>query len=218
MRDKIIKELDQNKIVVKEVLKGALIPFAFITGKYELEGSKYEIDINSNYVPDIDIIIFSAEKTVIKKLISAGFIPQTGNTYLFKNDHGELINIDFYFNWICLGVIKIIKPSYKSVQNNKISEYEYLLYQTLEPLLKFGEYKKRHLIRLQLYKENSLTIHLKVKKRLFLLCFPISFIIKNAIHSQSLSKKHHFLLKVLFIIKPYNIINYIQFKYFNKWF
>ena len=58
MSNKIINDLEDHKADIKDVLTRALLSFAFITGKYEIEGSKYELANNYSYLPDIDIVIF----------------------------------------------------------------------------------------------------------------------------------------------------------------
>jgi len=212
----VIECLLKDKEFVKEVLLNTSISFAFISGKYEIDGSLDELNDNSSYKPDIDIIVFGNETLARKKLISLNFKVQSKNTFLFKNKSEKTLNIDIYFNWISFGVVKIFKPNPNKILNNQINDYDYLFYQTLEPLLKFGGYKKRHLVRLKKYEDNLPLIHLKIKKKLFFFCFPLSYLIKKARCNRKISSTEHFLLKVLFIIKPRNFINYIQFKYFKK--
>lgn len=212
----VIEQLLKDKKFVKEVLLSTSISFAFISGKYEIDGSLDELNDNSSYKPDIDIVVFANETLAKEKLISLNFKIQSENSFLFKNKSGQILNIDIYFNWVSFGVVKIFKPNPNKIINNQISDYDYLFYQTLEPLLKFGGYKKRHLVRLKKYEDNLPLIHLKIKNKLVFFCFPISYLIKKARHNRKISSKEHFLLKVLFIIKPRNFINYIQFKYFKK--
>ena len=211
----LFRDIERNKEVVVSALTKSGLSFAIITGKFEKEGSLYEFKNNRSYVPDIDIIIFEDERFARLELLKFGFRNISGCVFEYCHVTLGAVHIDVYFEWLSVGIIKVFKPSLKDCVNLKTCESDYLLYQLIEPLLKFGEYKDRHVLRITLYKENDPILYNQVRKRLFWLCLPLRFKVEKYLRLQKLSLYSRRLLNIIFVLKPRNVFAYVNLK-FNR--
>ena len=67
------------------------------------------------------------------------------------------LKIDLYFKTLNVGYYHFLKVSPLSFKSKEVSEIEYIIYQILDPLLKFSKYKKRHEYRLCEYFKKGVT-------------------------------------------------------------
>ena len=94
---------------------------------------------------DIDIIFFNIDELeLVQKLKSLGFVLKERQTMILKKDN-EIVRLDFYIDWINCGYYYL----FPVVQSS--SECVYIAYQVLEPIVKFGKYKQRHIQRIKRY-------------------------------------------------------------------
>jgi len=139
-------------------LQGKDISYAIITGKYEKLGVAEEKK-ERNFVEDLDIVFFDTTEEIIHRhLIEMGLKQISHHTYKFQKNGYEL-PVDIFIDFINSGYYYLfpIDKNNLTIKNNRIciSEHDYILYQILEPLIKFSGYKKRHFIRLRKYFMNG---------------------------------------------------------------
>lgn len=213
MENSALEEIREVKASLSRLLVSSDLSYAFISGTYEEEGSLRELKSNGQYYPDIDIIVWGNEALIIPVLKNLGFKNQNGTSYSIDM---KGVSVDIYFNWISYDIIKIFTPRIETVENNQISERDYIIYQLIEPILKFGQHHERHKHRLNLYKTNIPVEYKLAKRRVSSYCFPFFYLIDKAIAKEKLSRFEHRLLKFIFITKPRNIGTYIKHKYKNS--
>ena len=94
---------------------------------------------------DLDIIFFNIDEVeLLEKLKSLGFVLKERQTMILKKGKG-IVRLDFYIDWINCGYYYL----FPVVQSS--SECVYIAYQVLEPIVKFGKYKQRHIQRIKRY-------------------------------------------------------------------
>ena len=141
-----------------KIFKAERIPYAVIEGKYDIESYKFENDL---FVPDIDVVIKTHSRRIIGILKSKKEFDYLGNNSFIENITNT--RIDLYFNYLNVGYYYYLKVEESSFSLQNLSESEYIIYQILDPLLKFLEYQPRHQFRLQKYFTHDLSEDVKVK-------------------------------------------------------
>jgi hypothetical protein len=131
----IFKILDDKEIQYA-VLKGRYDDQSY---EYEKIGFKKDLDLVLN-CNNTDIIDYLKKENVFKYLEENSFLDIENN-----------LRIDFYFKAINVGYYHFLKIDVDSFLNKKVSEKEYIIYQLLDPLLKFSKYHIRHQYRLERY-------------------------------------------------------------------
>ena len=135
--------------------------------KNNLNDFKYNVifspDLDYQQSDDIDIVFFNVRaKDVINKLALLGHKIE-GNSFII-NTPNDSFRLDFYINCVNCGYYKIINLSFKDKIFVDISDY--CVIQLLEPLIKFSEYKKRHIRRLKYFKDQGLLDNQRISKKL----------------------------------------------------
>lgn len=135
------------------------LSYAVITGKFEEDGIAYE-QTTGTLEPDLDIVFFGISKSELhRKLIEMGLEHIYYNSYRYKSSDSENLPVDIYIEYISAGYYYLFPIDPKSIkrQYNRyvISEEDYILYQFIEPLIKFSGYRKRHLYRMNKYITNG---------------------------------------------------------------
>ena len=135
--------------------------------KNNLNDFKYNIifspDLDYKHSDDIDIVFFNVNaKDITKSLTLLGHKIE-GNSFII-NAPNDSFRLDFYINCVNCGYYKIINLSFKDKIFVDISDY--CVVQLLEPLIKFSEYKKRHIGRLKYFKDNGILDNQLISKKL----------------------------------------------------
>ncbi len=152
--------LEKNNLPFEIIskLSGRGVKFAIIGGKYEKDGLHFQ-QKKDGLVGDLDIVFFNTDFEKLKNELQAiGIKHIEYQTYLFIKNEVHL-PIDIYIDYINTGYYYLFKIDAKGLKNIDgvpyVSERDYILYQLIEPLIKFSEYKPRHIYRLQKYYENG---------------------------------------------------------------
>jgi len=131
----IFKFLEENKIA-----------YAVLKGSYD-ENSLKEEDVG--FRKDLDIVLDCNKEDVFPFLkADHNFKYLENNSFLAIADN---LRIDLYFKTLNFGYYHFLKISPLSFKSKEVSEKEYIIYQILDPLLKFSKYHKRHIFRLKKY-------------------------------------------------------------------
>ena len=142
---KIITYLNENNIA-----------FAVLKGVHDEDSCQME---TKEFKVDLDIVLSCNRKSFIVKLKQ-----DTEYRYLEKNcflDIENNLRIDFYFQTINVGYYHYLKIYEQSFLNKEVSEKEYIVYQILDPLLKFSKYHFRHQYRLSAYFKLDISSEIK---------------------------------------------------------
>jgi len=128
-------------------LQESSIPYAIIRGKYD--GLYHNYD--KTYVSDLDLVVDCKKSDIFSNINSLkDFKHLEENTFI---DLSTQLRIDFYFQSINVGYYHYLRVSPSSFKLNQVIESEYIVYQIIDPLLKFSRYKKRHIYKLKKYSE-----------------------------------------------------------------
>lgn len=131
---------DILKMIMKRDIK-----FAIIKGKYDIESS----DLEDRARPDLDIVIKSESAGVIYDIRNnKDFHSIEQFSFLEKKTN---IRVDLYFDSLNVGYYHFLNIENNSFFNKRVSEEEYIIYQLIDPLLKFSCYLPRHQYRLKKY-------------------------------------------------------------------
>ena len=141
-----------------KILNVEKIPYAVIEGKHDINSYKVENELLN---PDIDIVLQTNSKQIISVLKSKQAFDYLGD-YSFRENTTNT-RIDLYFNSLNVGYYHFLKVHANSFVNQKLSEEEYIIYQILDPLLKFSKYYPRHQCRLEKYFDSGIPKEVKVK-------------------------------------------------------
>lgn len=200
---------------VRALLDQSGLAYAVIGGRYEDAGSRWQLQQDALYGPDIDILFLQPKRYVDEMLAKLGWVQQqSGGFYYYSATQAMRCHIDVYYSYISYGWIKIFKPDKQRLSNNYIGEEDYLLYQLIEPLLKFGAYQPRHLERIRCYRADKKLDHAYVRRRQRAICFPCSFLLSKAYqHEGQLTASQYRMLKLSLILKPRNMIRYIRYRF-----
>ena len=122
------------------------IAFAVIDGKYDIESYNME---GVCFSPDLDIVLQSDSEAIIEDIRNNKNF-ESLEQFSFREKETN-IRVDLYFNSLNVGYYHFLNIENTSFINNRVSDEEYIIYQLLDPLLKFSRYLPRHKYRLQKY-------------------------------------------------------------------
>lgn len=106
-------------------------------------------DKKEEFKKDLDIVLDCNRAHVIDLLHA-----NNNFTYLENNSFFDIENnlrIDLYFRTLNVGYYHFLEIQKTAYSNKYISESEYIIYQLIDPLLKFARYRSRHKYRLNKY-------------------------------------------------------------------
>ncbi|WP_457598120.1 hypothetical protein [Hydrogenimonas sp.] len=191
---------DPNTQAIISKLKEENLSYAVITGTFEEAGTLHE-QKTKNLQSDLDIVFFDISRTWLhEKLLNLGLKHIEFNTYTYAAEDGSTLPIDIYIDYINTGYYLLFPIQRENIQEyngyNIISENDYILYQTLEPLIKFSGYKKRHWYRLKRYMDEGYFTS-DIKERL---CSIIGYVLATYL-IDTISKKDHVDKKIVQLIK-----------------
>jgi len=129
-----------------EILNSHKIPFAVISGKFDKESYSAE---NKSFNPDVDLVLNCDKTRIMHLLLNDKDFKIMGDNLIF--DLQLNLRIDLYFRSINVGYYHFLVPKSDSYKVQKLKEADYIIYQLLDPLLKFSKYHKRHIFRLRKY-------------------------------------------------------------------
>ena len=103
---------------------------------------------------DLDLVLNCKKDDVLSFLITDNDFKYLGdNSFLdIEND----LRIDLYFKTINVGYYHFLKIDNQDFLTKEVSESAYIIYQILDPLLKFSKYHNRHQYRLKKYFNNTI--------------------------------------------------------------
>lgn len=134
-----------------EILEENNISYILISGKYDEESYKTE---EKEFKPDLDIIINIENFSKIRKLFNKERFNILDENSIF--DKYLKLRIDMYFKSVNVGYYHFLFPDKHSYKLKHLSEEDYIIYQLLDPLLKFSKYHNRHKFRLNKYFKNEI--------------------------------------------------------------
>ena len=104
---------------------------------------------------DLDLVLNCEKDDVFSFLIADNDFKYLGdNSFLdIEND----LRIDLYFKTLNVGYYHFLKIENQDFLSKKVSESAYIIYQILDPLLKFSKYHNRHQYRLKKYFSNTIS-------------------------------------------------------------
>ena len=127
------------------------IAFLVLKGVYDEESYLLE---NESFKKDLDLILNCKKDDVFSNLIADDNFKYLGdNSFLdIEND----LRIDLYFKTLNVGYYHFLKIDNQDFLTKEVSESVYIIYQILDPLLKFSKYHNRHQYRLKKYFNNTI--------------------------------------------------------------
>ena len=131
---------------ILEILIEKDIAFAIIDGKYDTDSYNEE---GRCFSPDLDIVLQSASEGVIEDIRNNKEF-ESLEQFSFKEKETNT-RVDLYLNSLNVGYYHFLNIEDSSFVNQRVSDEEYIIYQLLDPLLKFSKYLPRHKYRLQKY-------------------------------------------------------------------
>lgn len=190
------------------------IKYAVITGAYEVEGCLVEKE-ERNFVEDLDIVFFDITCEELQRIFEdIGVEHYIHNTYKYKLNLNEL-PIDIYIDYINVGYYYLFKINKEDLINKNgriiINENDYIIYQFLEPLVKFSEYRIRHKYRLKKYINNEYITD-SFKKRLYGVIgrYCTEYILNALIENKLISENFIKLLKIRLLFINNNFYRIFQ--------
>jgi len=129
-----------------KILNSHKIPFAVISGKFDKESYSVESKL---FNPDVDLVLNCDKIKMEHLLLNDKNFKIMGDDLIF--DIQLNLRIDLYFRSINVGYYHFLVPKSDSYKSQKLKEEDYIIYQLLDPLLKFSKYHKRHIFRLKKY-------------------------------------------------------------------
>lgn len=186
------------------------IAYAVIKGVYDeasltKEGVGFRIDLD---------IVLDCNKEDVLPFLKAdyNFKYLENNSFLAISDN---LRIDLYFKTLNVGYYHFLKISPLSYKSKEVSEKEYIIYQILDPLLKFSKYQKRHEYRLRQYVKTGISDDVKKKLRQIIGC-KLTKILLNKISKSEFSFSISFIKKCKFrmLFINGNFVKMIKFKIF----
>ena len=177
----IFRFLEENKIA-----------YAVLKGVYDEDSLKKE-DIG--FRKDLDIVLDCNKEDVFPSLkADHNFKYLENNSFLAISNN---LSIDLYFKTLNVGYYHFLKVSPSSFKSKEVSEKEYIIYQILDPLLKFSKYQKRHEYRLRQYVNAGVSDDVKNKLRQIIGC-KLTKILLNKISKSEFSFSSSFVKKCKF--------------------
>ena len=129
-----------------KILSLEQIPYAVIEGEYDVESYKAD-DKSCNM--DIDIVLQTKSRYILDILKSREYFDYLGDNSFRDKEFN--VRIDLYFFCLNVGYYTFLKVHHISFINKILAEEEYIVYNLLDPLLKFSKYYPRHQYRLAKY-------------------------------------------------------------------
>ena len=168
------------------------IAYAVLKGAYDEESLKKE---NVEFRKDLDIVLDCSREDVFPFLkADHNFKYLENNSFLAISDN---LRLDLYFKTLNVGYYDFLKVSPSSFKSKEVSEKEYIIYQILDPLLKFSKYQKRHEYRLRQYVNTGISDDMKKKLRQIIGC-KLTKILLNKISKSEFSFSSSFIKKCKF--------------------
>ncbi len=147
--------MSNNLLYIFTVLDNLNISYIVVEG---LHNKQYD----NKFKQDLDLILDCQENDIL---------PYLNNMKEFRNleknsflDIKNNLRIDLYFNFLNVGYYHYLKFSGADFDKKRISSINYIIYQIIDPILKFSFYHERHKKRLIFYFSNRR--HEDVKKEL----------------------------------------------------
>ena len=127
------------------------IAYVVLKGTHDNESYMHEI---VGFKKDLDIVLNCKKDDVFSFLIADNNFKYLGdNSFLdIEND----LRIDLYFKTLNVGYYHFLEIDDQDFLTTEVSESAYIIYQIIDPLLKFSKYHNRHQYRLKKYFNNSI--------------------------------------------------------------
>ena len=127
------------------------IAYAVLKGAHDKESYLYE---SVGFKKDLDLVLNCKKDDVFSFLIADNNFKYLGdNSFLdIEND----LRVDLYFKTLNVGYYHFLKIDNQDFLTKEVSESAYIIYQILDPLLKFSKYHNRHQYRLKKYFSNTI--------------------------------------------------------------
>ena len=127
------------------------ISYVVLKGIHDNESYMHE---RLAFKKDLDLVLNCKKDDVFSFLIADNDFKYLGdNSFLdIEND----LRIDLYFKTINVGYYHFLKIDNQDFLTKEVSESAYIIYQILDPLLKFSKYHNRHQYRLKKYFNNTI--------------------------------------------------------------
>ena len=132
-------------------LKQKKIAYAILKGTHDNESYMHE---RVGFKKDLDIVLNCKKDEVFFFLIA-----DNNFKYLVDNSFLDIENnlrIDLYFKTLNVGYYHFLKINNQDFLTKEVSASAYIIYQILDPLLKFSKYHNRHQFRLKKYFRNTI--------------------------------------------------------------
>ena len=157
------------------------------------ENSLKEEDVG--FRKDLDIVLDCNKEDVLAYLkADTNFKYLENNSFLAVSDN---LRLDLYFKTLNVGYYHFLKINLIAFKSKQISEKEYIIYQILDPLLKFSKYQKRHEYRLRQYVNAGISDDVKKMLRQIIGC-TLTKILLNKISKSEFSFSSSFIKKCKF--------------------
>ena len=127
------------------------ISYIVLIGKYDNDSYMYE---RSDFKKDLDLVLNCKKDDVFSFLIADNNFKYLGDNSFLDIDND--LRIDLYFKTINVGYYHFLKIDNHDFVTKEVSESAYIIYQILDPLLKFSKYHNRHQYRLKKYFNNTI--------------------------------------------------------------
>lgn len=184
-------------------LKEVGVLFSVIKGKFSITGIEAELKSNPNFIDDLDIVLHEPIDSFLEKVSrDNNFLKINQLQYVFVENRNEIV-IDIYSYWISTNEFRYLKP--RSNEQLYLNEQDYMIYLLFDPLIKFGEYKIRHRVQIEAYKNEGSFNNKSFRNRLRQLIFPFDKLFLNWIMGKSIYMQR----RVQKLIKARLLINQI---------
>ena len=168
------------------------IAYAVLKGAYDDESLKKE---GVDFKKDLDIVLDCNKSDVLAYLkADSNFKYLENSSFLVVSDD---LRIDLYFKTLNVGYYHFLKINSIAFKSKQISYTEYMIYQILDPLLKFSKYQKRHEYRLRQYLKSGVSDEVKNKLRQIIGC-QLTEILLNKISNSEFYFSSSFIKKCKF--------------------
>ena len=138
------------------ILNKEKIQYAIIDGIYSSDSYKCE---SPSLKADLDVVLKSYSNVLINKLIdNPNFSCIDGHSFIEIDSETR---IDLYFSTLNVGYFHFLRIDSTSFDNQIVSESEFIIYQIIDPLLKFSKYHPRHQFRLRKYFKKGISSEVK---------------------------------------------------------
>ena len=134
-----------------KILDDKGIQYSLLNGAYDEDSYAHEV---VGFKKDLDLVL-NCEKDDVFNFILAddNFKYLEDNSFL---DVDNDLRIDLYFKTLNVGYYHFLKIDKVDFLTKEVSEKSYIIYQILDPLLKFSKYHDRHQYRLKKYFSNTI--------------------------------------------------------------